>query len=43
VKPLAYVEVGPQDFPFLQEIRGLDDDRLAEYGQAMQSGAPWPE
>jgi hypothetical protein len=43
VKPFARLEVAPEDFPFLGDIRGLDDDRLEEYGQAMQSGAPWPE
>ncbi len=43
VKPLARLEVAPQDFPFLQDIRGLDDARLQEYAQAMMNGAPWPE
>jgi hypothetical protein len=43
VIPLAQLEVAPEDFPFLKDIRGLDDARLPEYGQAMQSGAPWPE
>lgn len=43
VKPLANLEVAPEDFPFLKDIRGLDDARLQEYGQTMQSGAPWPE
>jgi hypothetical protein len=43
VKPLAKLEVTPEDFPFLNEIRGIDDARLQEYGQAMQTGAPWPE
>ena len=43
VKPFAQLEVTPEDFPFLRDIRGLDDARLQEYGQAMQSGAPWPE
>jgi hypothetical protein len=43
VKPLAQLEVAPEDFPFLKEIRGLDDARLEEYGQAMQTGAPWPD
>lgn len=43
VKPIALLEVAPEDFPFLKDIRGLDDDRLEEYGQAMQAGAPWPE
>jgi hypothetical protein len=43
VKPFARLEVGPDDFPFLKDIRGIDDARLQEYGQAMQAGAPWPE
>jgi hypothetical protein len=43
VIPFAQLEVDPEDFPFLQDIRGLDDARLEEYGQAMQTGAPWPE
>jgi hypothetical protein len=42
VKPFAQLEVAPEDFPFLKDIRGLDDARLQEYGQAMQTGAPWP-
>jgi hypothetical protein len=43
VRPLARVAVDPADFPFLADIRGHDDDRLAEYAHAMESGAPWPE
>jgi hypothetical protein len=43
VEPLAHLEVAPEDFPFLKDIRGLDDARLQEYGRAMQTGAPWPE
>lgn len=43
VRPIARLEVLPGDFPFLKDIRGIDDARLGEYGQAMQSGAPWPE
>jgi hypothetical protein len=43
VKPFARLEVAPEDFPFLKDIRGIDDDRFEEYGQAMQTGAPWPE
>jgi len=42
VKPLARLAVEPDDFPFLTDIRGHDDARLHEYGQAMQSGSPWP-
>lgn len=43
VKPFAQLQVTPQDFPFLKHVRGIDDARLQEYGQAMQTGAPWPE
>jgi hypothetical protein len=43
VKPFAQLEVDPEDFPFLKDIRGLDDARLEEYGQAMQAGTPWPD
>lgn len=43
VKPLAHLVVYPEDFPFLKDIRAIDDARLHEYGQAMQTGAPWPE
>lgn len=43
VIPYAYLEVAPEEFPFLKDIRGIDDSRLAEYGEAMQAGAPWPK
>ena len=43
VTPLARLDVASQDFPFLKDIRGIDDARLAEYAQAMQTGASWPE
>jgi len=43
VRPIARLEVAPEDFPFLADIRGHDDARLPEYGQAMQAGAPWPD
>lgn len=42
VKPLARLTIAPTDFPFLQQIRGHDDQRLPEYAAALQSGAPWP-
>jgi hypothetical protein len=42
VQPLAKLVVKPEDFPFLKQIRGLDDSRLHEYATAMQTGAPWP-
>ena len=42
VAPRARVQVTPEDFPFLAHIRSHDDDRLAEYAQAVMSAAPWP-
>ena len=43
VLPLAKLAVTPEDFPFLNQIRGHDDARLQEYATALQTGAPWPE
>ena len=43
VKPLAKLTVTPEDFPFLSQIRGHDDERLQEYANALQTGAPWPQ
>ena len=43
VQPLAKITVTPEDFPFLTQIRGHDDERLQEYATALQSGAPWPK
>lgn len=43
VAPLARLAVAPEDFPFLEQIRGHDDARLHEYAAAMDSGAPWPD
>ena len=43
VQPLAKLTVIPQDFPFLLQIRGHDDQRLQEYATALQTGAPWPK
>ena len=43
VTPLARLVVAPEDFPFLDDIRGHDDARLQEYATAMQTGGPWPE
>ncbi|PKN88489.1 MAG: hypothetical protein CVU46_00980 [Chloroflexi bacterium HGW-Chloroflexi-8] len=42
VQPLAKLTVTPEDFPFLTQIRGHDDERLQEYASALQTGAPWP-
>lgn len=43
VQPLAKITVTPDDFPFLNQIRGHDDARLQEYATALQTGAPLPE
>jgi hypothetical protein len=43
VTPLARLRVSPGDFPFLAHIGGHDDERLAEYAQAVMAAAPWPE
>src|SRR5215510_7569665 len=43
VQPLAKLIVTPEDFPFLMQIRGHDDERLQEYANALQTGAPWPQ
>ncbi len=42
VTPIAQLEVAPEDFPFLGNIRGHDDARLEELAHAMRTGAPWP-
>jgi hypothetical protein len=42
VEPLATLTVTPADFPFLAQVRGHDAERLQEYANALQSGAPWP-
>lgn len=42
VRACAKLTVTPEDFPFLAQIRGHDDQRLQEYATALQTGAPWP-
>jgi hypothetical protein len=41
VKPLAKIRVKPSDFPFLHQIRGQDDDVLADRIEANPNGFPW--
>jgi hypothetical protein len=43
VRPFARLRVDPGDFPFLAQVRGHDDARLAEYAEAVMAAAPWPE
>ena len=41
VRPLAQVAVGPEDFPFLDQIRGHDVPTLLRRAAANPSGFPW--
>lgn len=43
VRPFAKIAVTPADFPFLEQVRGHDDERLEEYATALRTGAPWPD
>ena len=43
VRPFARLRIAPRSFPFLDRIRGHDDERLADYAQAVMAAAPWPE
>ena len=43
VKPLAKLSVGPDDFPFLGQIRGHRDEQLQARIAADPSGFPWVE
>ena len=40
-EPLTRIKVGPEDFPFLAEIRGHDDDTLWARAKADPDGFPW--
>ena len=41
VEPLAKFRVRPTDFPFLREIRGQDDEVVAQRAAANPDGFPW--
>ena len=43
VAPFARLRIAPRSFPFLDRIRGHDDERLGDYAQAVMAAAPWPE
>jgi len=42
-RPLGKLRVGPDDFPFLSQIHGHNDDKLVELATADPGGFPWPE
>jgi len=41
--PVAKLHVGPQDFPFLAQIHGHNEEKLVQLATANPSGFPWPE
>lgn len=41
-QPVARLSVGPQDFPFLEQIHGHDDEKLIQLYQSDPNGFPWP-
>ena len=41
--PAAKLRVGPQDFPFLDQIHGHNDEKLVQLATANPGGFPWPE
>ncbi len=43
VQPIARLRVGSQDFPFLDQIHGHDDEKLVKLYQTDPDGFPWPE
>lgn len=42
-KPIAKLLVGPQDFPFLAQVHGHDDEKLTQLAAADPNGFPWLE
>jgi len=42
-RPVAKLRVGPQDFPFLAQIHGHNDEKLVQLAMADPNGYPWPE
>jgi hypothetical protein len=42
-RPIAKVRLEPQDFPFLDQIHGHDDEKLTRLAAADPNGFPWPE
>jgi len=41
VRPLARIAVAPEDFPFLDQMRGHDDETVWRRAKADPSGFPW--
>jgi hypothetical protein len=43
ISPAARLQVGPQDFPFLAQIHGHNDEKLVQLAAAQPDSFPWPE
>jgi hypothetical protein len=41
VKPLAKLRISPADFPFLEQVRGHDNDAVEERMKVNPAGFPW--
>ena len=41
--PLGRLRVEPQDFPFLAQVHGHDNEKLVNLAMADPNGFPWPE
>jgi hypothetical protein len=41
VRPLARIAVAPEDFPFIEQMRGHDDDTVLRRIKADPAGFPW--
>jgi hypothetical protein len=41
--PLAKLRVEPQDFPFLAQVHGHDDEKINQLALSNPNGFPWPE
>ncbi len=42
-KPIAKLRVGPQDFPFLEQLHGHNNEKLVQLAMADPNGFPWPD
>jgi hypothetical protein len=43
VEPAGKLKVGPEDFPFLPQIHGHNNEKLVQLATAEPNGYPWPE
>lgn len=42
-KPIAKLQVKPQDFPFLANIHGHNEEKLSQLAATDPNGFPWPQ